>query len=384
MSNIRTIIQNRAKVFGKLTEGEMKNQLKTLNYIELLAMQTKTNLSDWDVLNTFRAKEGSNKLITNPKEINKRLFALAEEAKIGIQRSHILDVIKHEKKILKLSKETFGHRAQHVKNEIENQKYRINDAGEAIKRDAANTGLSENDRAYRLKQHNKNIQLAQENITRSEAALTRVQEYATTDRLVKEVAKIVAGGFWKFFGISGKNLCFITASNIILFEKNPKAGLNLQKDMGVYKIKLNLEYMDASVHIFYGNTRMNDNIHPYVSQGGVCYGNSGNYYSRARQENDIVQMMNMLSMVLSTYSSAGGPYRRLADFRVDPNVPATKEAERYLAKKSPPEDQRLKELMSTLSIKEVANKLAKSIGPKKVEEVPGDDEDEDDEDYDNE
>lgn len=382
MSNIRTIITNKAKVFGKLSEAELKNQLKALNYIELLAMQTKISLSDWDVLNTFRAKHGSNKLITNPKEINKRLFTLAEKAKIGMQKSHVQDVIKHEKKILKLAKEMFGYRVASIQGNIADQKRRIENDKAAIKRDEENATMTPGDKAYRLKNYTNSIAGCEQQIVRLEESLVRTKEYATTDRLVKDVAKIVMGGFWKFFGISGNNLLFLTANNIILFEKNHRAGLNLQKDMGVYKVKLNLEHMQNSVHIFYGNTKSGDNIHPYVSQGGICFGNSGSYYNKARQENDIVQMMNMLSIVLSTYSSAGGPYRRLADFRLDPNIPATKEAERYLAKKTPPEDKRLAELMQSVSVKDVANKLAKSIGPKKIEEV--DESDDDEEEYEDE
>src|SRR5271157_1752082 len=85
-----------------------------------------------------------------------------------------------------------------------------------------------------------------------------LQTLSDSNSTMKAIARVVNAGFWKFLGTSGKHLRFITANDVILFEKNPRGKLNIQKNMGTYLLKINLGNLaDIKVLAFKGNTKVN-------------------------------------------------------------------------------------------------------------------------------
>jgi len=355
---IQEIIKNKDTIFAGIEPKKVEEQIKTLRYIELIAMQANIDISKVDVMKMFKSKSASNTIITNPRFINRILFSFHEDNSIAIKRKSLEDLLKSQTRLEKTVKKAHGNKHFQGMKEL----------GSTIK------GFQD-----RLKsEQEKSAELQRTDyIKYFSTEITRLTEYAkgqdalreqmtNVDVLVKQIAKVVNAGFWKFIGVSGTKLKFITSSDVILFEKNPKGKLNLQKNMGTYLVKLDLIEMEPIVHTFRGNVRHFDCIHPYVSEGVICFGNSYSYFHDAQSKGDIYEIMNMVGMVLGTYSSAGGPHRSLLTFmNLNNQVKMTKEAAAYYAKQDKPKKtSKVDELLESISTKAVSNGLAKTIGKK--------------------
>lgn len=387
MSNLRTILQNSQELLGPMSDAELKKQLKALRQIELVSMQAKIPIFDVDIIKIFRAKEGCNKLVTAPKEINKRLFDFQSANKAIIQRASLEDLVKHEKRILTNAKKYMAVSLDRPQHEIDNCDRNIVaynqqlsmlhlkiseaqkvDQAAAAKGDELDDDNSENIRFWMRDTANikRRIVQTEEAKVKLVEKITKLKNYTASDALIKDIAKISLNGFWKFIGLTGIKLHFATANDVILFEKNDRSGLNMQKNMGRYLCEFDLSRFHPKVFPLARNISYNGHIHPYVSQDRhVCFGNAADHFQNAAQATDLVQCMNILGTVLSAYSSAGGPYTTLNYF-ISGASPVNRYpaiSTKYMKKNETPAVKRLDELLSSLETKKEDNTFAKVLGP---------------------
>lgn len=362
MSTIRTILSNSSTIFGRMKPAELKRQQQALKYIELVAMQANISIDEWDILETFKVKKGSNKIITAPKEINKRLFTKNQINKELYQRAALMEVMSKEKMIK-------GNLKRYVKPLLANYDYQLQNAKDNLKHYQTANDL------MRIQNVERQIKQIEEKIA------TGVGE----DRTYKDIGRVVMNGFWKFIGSSGTKLKFITNSNIILFDKNTRTKMNLQKDFGVFLCQVDVRNMNATIHAFKGNSIYSrDYLHPYVCCNGICFGNAQEAVEQARNARDLYKLMNIVGMVIGTYNGGGTPHVSLATFIQNNcvHVDMTAEAKKYYDNLKPIVDP-LKEFMQEVGgLRKVGNMLASSIGSRPVDaaDQTHDDEDEDYED----
>ncbi len=375
MSNLKTIINNAPSIFGKLTEAKMKEQLKTLKQIEMVSMQAKIPINDIDILKLFRDKPGKNLLVTDPKEINKRLFEFHNVNKAMVARANIEELLTFEKRIvtnmkkslpvttiLSTLKSNLDNASHYIRKEEENLKYLKDQKREYI------INNSKEDYEQHVARYQANIDFWKAKAENYPASEARIKAYADGSGVIQDLAKITMKGFWKFVQIKGIKLYFMTVNDVILFEKNTRQGLNLQKNMGQYCVELDLARFTVKVMPWKNNIVNGHNIHPYVNQGGgVCMGNAGTYFEQARQEYDIAKSMDILGTILSAYSTAGGPYKPLVEF-INESYPKEMSAmaKQYYAKRG--ESTILKRVTDLMAlgedIKETSNGLSKTLGPR--------------------
>lgn len=380
--DIRALMRSRT-AFGKLPAKELEEHRKALRYIELIAMQANIPISEWDISKVFRSG-ASKKLITDPKEINKRIFANHANTKELSKKLALLDVYEaHD--LLK------AIRAPGAQGMIEGYQSQIKEY-ERLKAEKAQT-----QDMYSVKYYDKYIKGYKNNIKNLSAT---VNTYEDTIRIVND-------GFWKFLDVNVNEgtIRFITANNVILFDKNPASKLNLHKDMGQYMLSINVIDMYVWINAFKGNTELdfndNDNegyLHPYVSGGGICFGNAANAFKKAQDKKSLYEMVTIIGSVLGTYNSGNGPHITLYQFTKKTNsnedlrfIKTTCESEPYDKRKQEQlknYEERLKELAPVIpklrksikkTIKKTKNTLAKAMGkaPVRLARITHDDENDD-------
>lgn len=95
MSNLRTLLDNSKTVFTNMTVAERNKQVKALEYISFISSQAKVDLSNTDILKVFGdATAGINRLVLDPKEINKRIFEYQDSTKNAIKEERIAEFLK--------------------------------------------------------------------------------------------------------------------------------------------------------------------------------------------------------------------------------------------------------------------------------------------------
>ena len=377
MSVIRTLMKNSETIFATLSPAEKKRQIETLKYIELVAMQSNIQINEWDVLEVFKAKKGSNKLVTAPKDINKRLFLKNQANKELYQRAALLDVMSKEKVIKSNYKRYVGNTKSYGEQNLANYKYELEQA-------------QKSGDTYRQQHFAKAIKQIEDSLAKTKGA-------NASDIMYKDIGRIVMNGFWKFIGSSGTKLKFITNANIILFDKNVRTKMNLQKDFGILMCIVDIRNMKPTIHAWKDNTLYaNHYLHPYVSNHSICFGNAGEAAQDAISNRDLYALMNIVGMVIGTYNGGEGPHVALHTF-VNPGntgrmelIEFTKESKKYYDTLTPIKDP-LKEFMQEVGgLKKVGNTLAKTIGsrPEDASDQHNDEDDdyyeEEDEEYDEE
>ena len=383
--DVRSLLRSRV-AFGKLSAKELENQRKALRYIELIAMQANINISSWDIKKAFR-NGASKKLLTDPKEINKRLFAMHANTKDQDKQLALLDVYENAEKLKNLKTDVDPEYVNSMNADMKHFQEALE-----IKKKALDFG---------------GVKYCEERIRQYKKA---IKQCDATINAYEDTLRLVNDGFWRLYDVNVSEgiIRFITANNIVLFDKNPKTKLNLHKDMGQYTVCVNVSRhnLHAYADVFKNNTTLGDGdsdeyIHPYISGGSICLGNASNSFDKAVKKKDLYTAMTIVGSALSTYNSGNGPYITLYQFTKKTNsdlelctVKDTVESKEYDARKKKQLltlDARLAELALVIpapvvnkkvkvNVKKVKNTLAKAMGkaPQRLERITHDDENDDD------
>lgn len=279
--------------FGQLKASKFNNIPKELcadiQYVEQLAASTNTNIDEWMVIDMLAGikpgdRRAINKIFFNKLDSKPAVdpAALATMAPIIDKMNGVIEAI----------------RKARLKEFEQNRDYYLTQAAE-----------------YAKHWQNKMREAAK---MQTEAEATRGM---TEFPFKAEIEKILANPFWRFEKVSGANetvlLHFSTASNMILVEKNPKAGVNRRVDLGQFEVRFcpTPSYRSMGVYPYKNNTTVSGHYHPYVSaSGSICWGNASNTAAKHMSNGEWAKTMELLAALLSNFSPDTTPYVRLVDF----------------------------------------------------------------------
>jgi hypothetical protein len=288
MNTIHEITGSRYTCFSHLERVEREAQIQAVDYIERMAALTNTDISEVNLFDIFGNGHQKDRLITEKREINKRLNSLMKDE----VKSRDLTEIEQEL-LKKAAKKTLD-----------------------LKRSRIDT--MRNDKAGYMRQ--------------AETYYTRYAEYLryAFDRekeiralegrsdmfVVEDIRKILKNKFWNLERLdSVGNPVFITNSDVILEEKNSAMGIDFRVKFGKYKAKLSLDRPDIVVTPCEGNLKRDGYFHPYINQGGsICWGNASEAARKALSNGQYSEVMELLSALLTTYSPSATPYMSLEAF----------------------------------------------------------------------
>jgi hypothetical protein len=134
--------------------------------------------------------------------------------------------------------------------------------------------------------------------------------------LVEGTKKLLAEGFYRYFAVRDGALYLLTP-DIHLAHVNPKAGVELRVNLGVFKVAVYLENYDVMIEPHKGNTAVGNFLHPFVRARdwqGVCWGTATPQYQDFKLKRDIYGVLKTLETVLCTYQEGGNPYASIDAF----------------------------------------------------------------------
>jgi len=343
MNDLKSLIAAPATAFPKLSPTLRKKQLEALRYIELISTQANIPVSSWDIMNVFRDTKNKGRVITDRSSINRRLFEAHEATAKGNKKSLAAGILSRKDDIIQL-----------LNSPIEDLRVEVLETRTALSRCRSS----------------RSIAAKQNRINNLSAQITTLS--ADIENWYKQIAKVVIGGHWQFKTVKNGNIEFITTNDVVIFEKNSKARVDIQINMGIYLVKLNMHSWRLTVCPFKNNLMANNRvIHPYVPWSGdatdgnnVCFGNAYDSFETARSKKDLAQMMTILINTLNTYSSVEGPHESIQQFKDSEFMGLTAEAKRYYGVFDAPSDEAVEALLADLegtNVKTTTNQLAGSI-----------------------
>lgn len=349
----------------ELKPTEVREQMKLISYIHLVAAQTQIPINQIDM---SKVTKRTGKL-KDKKAINEYLFNIKNQKKESLIKKHIaLSVVQHlANHFGKLGKAPEGDEIKKVRSHVK----RFSTIYEKDPTCANEINL----KRWQHKLHH----------------MTQAKDYSN---LAKQIMIICNEGFWTFKGIKKHEhddnkffLQFYTTNDVILSDINPRAGLNLRMNVGKFLLEIsarlndmNMPYISRSSYWIYpyeNNHLIGDLssdrkiIHPYVNEDSLCEGNSYRAIKQARINNDLPMMMRVIFATLSHYSSAGGPWRTLNDF---------------IAESKPIEDQNKEDSLEDIAMKlseqieerDLVNNFNEITQTEEFQSISDDEEDEDD------
>lgn len=256
----------------------------TLNYIEQLASQTSTDISEWD-FTPFAACPPDDR-----RAINKVFFHLKDERAQGLPAITIT--------------------IQEVLADVAAETKKTTDA--RIKK------LQGDHKAY-LDESLVRYASAQNFLTH--AWNFKKEEYALTargsDYILTDINRVIAQGFWEYHDYANGVLRLATKVECIMSETNKAAGIDRRVNMGKYLARLNVKTMSLELHRYLQNplAPKGPYHHPYVgTDGQICWGNAASTAARHLASGQVFEVLNLLISLLVTYTPEATPYARLHEF----------------------------------------------------------------------
>ncbi len=278
------------------------NNISSVQYIELLAQQTGTTISKWDLDDIFGTERGEN-FITSKTEINRRFFEYKDSK--PQQEAAILPKSSEEvvKKLDEMGGEVAKQAISRRKTDVTN---RLEQARAAVR-----------DRVANLNEFIRSAQTFQ-------AELNDITEVPPT--ISADILESCSTGFFKLRRIGKGLIQLTTANDIVLTEKIAKAGVDYSVNLG--RILIEIRFGSGMVIVakpFKDNLFLPDRFfHPYIHcDGGICWGTGASAYSEAAMKFDLKRVLSLLASLLSTYSAEGGPWKALGSFKVQQDLKFT-------------------------------------------------------------
>ena len=288
--------------------------MKMVNYIKMMANTTKLSL---DKIDMSQLMTSTGRVVKEKTKINRYLFNLKNNKPVPRNHSQI---IKPEValSVMKTLNKVFGPKIEANNKEL--------------KKAEANA------KRFTTIYEKTNSEKTQQTMLKWMGKVEELSNKYNYKELAKAIMVTCNSGSWKFLGLKSLDshtsirrqrymLAFATTHDIILTDINKRAGLDLRKNVGQFLIEQEVQILNTghvvlrhepSAHPYRNNWRVSGRgdsiIHPYINKGVMCLGNSHRPVRKALEQNNLPYLMNVIFATLSTYSSAGGPWRTLEQF----------------------------------------------------------------------
>jgi hypothetical protein len=255
-----------------------------------LAIQTDTDITDWDLSNIFRANPMDRpiKLLTDHNRINQRFFNNRNHPIIlarDLGRSAI------DTDMVRDLNDTYQRKSEENKRKIERQ---LNDARVNVE-----------SYHYQWLSEFRKLRELDRKIKSFEAGDDRT--------LLKQLYQVQDGNRFKFIKSVGHLLVFESVNDIVCVNDHDASDTC---NFGTAKVTLNLERFDLG--LTWKNPKMSYRHvqHPHVKNNTrICWGNSlASEISRAKSDLCIVSMLNIFFRLLGSYNP-DDPYTHLKYFQ---------------------------------------------------------------------
>jgi hypothetical protein len=250
-------------------------------YIKLLAQNTSTDISGWDLQKVFGRT--TDRLITN-----KKFFAYAKKAVPAstVEQEVVVPkvITSHSLAIKTVSKmETTLRRAQ-----------------------------------KRAQMLGEKIAATQKDIVDTTDRIIQAKGGSVESVIEEKVKAIIKDGFWECPIFEDKYLYLNTKNDVIMHQTDKtKQSLNF----GRFGARIDLQNLGLSL-LAYENNLIDDQgfncIHPYCFRAqDMCFGNATNMLFKMRRYLDLPGMMRLLAALLTTYDNTSHPVVRFETFKQD-------------------------------------------------------------------
>lgn len=286
--NLSKISESNYKTFNRMFAVKKAAYISTVQYIELLASQTNTDIKAWNLLKIFGTGSGKN-FHTDKKQINKRFFAHLEKVKAKVESQVVAIEAKVAARMDKLSGSDKTIRSTRIAAMKERQ-------AKLIQRAVACFSVAD---SY--------IAKAAELGRRIDSA------EKTAPTFSDQISQIIRENFWGFHSLNNACLSLVTKNDIILSHINPAANLNLRVNLGKFRVFIHFDEMRLSVQT-HGNNVVVGHPHPHIgSEGTICWGDASSLVAEKRAKGEIADVLRLLASVLTNYNP-GGPFVQLHRF----------------------------------------------------------------------
>lgn len=305
MATMNEVMNNNYSLFNRFNSDKRQELIQSVEYINSVASDTATPIKDWDITSIFGIRsEGTNELIIDRREINRRFWAKADE--VRAERPPAANV------------EDLGADIQERLSTVAN-------------RQAANVKASlENSIASHLRAHNDYAGRAQRELASMAAQRLELAGISNEPlNLTGEVTAILSNGFYTLQPERCRgDIISFTTPNIVCDYNERNEATPPAVDMGMYLVEFNIAENRLSVRGFSRNRNKDGYLHPFLSGGGICWGNQSNLIGEHLRHYRWSAVFGLLETLLTKYDANSSPYMPLEEFinttpspERDPNEP---------------------------------------------------------------
>lgn len=288
---MRATIKTIQKHWTDLDPDVRKQNQSSLAYINELAARVGISIRRWNIGSLFTVDGGPN-LMSDFKAINKAFFAKMKEGEEGDVDTEVDPKIKES--LQAFAKGLFDEEIWRQKRTIESKEYDL--------------------RHYERRQKS-----LMEELAKAHAKLHALEAGEGADsriaKVEEDLEEILLNGWWGDLLVDGDWFWLRTTDDIVLSQRNKKAGLDQSFNLGQVSVGINLSRGECKVVPYKNNLRYDDLFHPHVNTtGSICWGDAAEASSKALVEWRVKDLLNLLQALLITYSPSN-PYTQLNNFQ---------------------------------------------------------------------
>lgn len=307
-------MNNIADKIRKMTPAEKQANLKMLDYIKMLAAQTKKDISTWNIMELFAA-DGTHNLITDKKQIN-TIFFKQMEPKKDVATGEIQEAVAVEAPLPAIDDTPVPEfDFSGVSQTLRKTYASLRDSSSKTHTQRINDYAKNRDYYLSEAENCNNLLLKEQQ--KLDLLLNQDGKAPKEDKLITDLKKILQQKLWTNPVLDGNFLYLNTAHNIKIQDAKTKKHV----DMGQYAVRidlangLNLQVLPYKNNLFIPQGHLTTNqYHPHIQpKGSICWGGASTLSYNYQKDGELDKLLVLLHALLSNYSEGGG-YDHPSDF----------------------------------------------------------------------
>lgn len=296
-----------------MTPAQKQANLKMLDYIKMLAAQTKKDISKWNIMELF--SDGNMNLITDKKQINTIFFKQMEPQRDEQGEVKAANAIEAPTPIVDntpVPEFDFSGISQTLRKTYET----LRNTSAKNHTQIINTHIKYRD--YYLAEAERMNNLLLKEQQKFDLLLNQDGKAPKEDKLITDLKKILLQKLWTNPVLHNDCLYLNTAHNIMIQDGKTKKNV----DMGQYAVcidlanGLNLRVIPYKNNLFIPQGHyVKNQYHPHVTgtDGSVCWGGASTLAYDHQKNGELDKLLILLHALLSNYYEGGG-YDHPSDF----------------------------------------------------------------------